>query len=190
MLQAWKYVGKDYFGLRISFIPNDIPESFCGPDDKYIQIAHFTIKEEDSAAIDASDLLPIGRKEVIVVGLECKNTKPSLTAQIACLKFTDIPLNLNEQNDIQVSFWANAPANEEYDFTEGGESKYHVMSNGVLIAPEEVKKCERISKKNQRKVKNGSQERKLVVGHKENEFGFSINKLEIFKFPESQENRE
>ena len=102
LLQAWKYVGKDYFGLRISFIPNDIPESFCGPDDSYIQIAHFTIKEEDDPAIDASDLLPIGRKEVIVVGLECKNTKPSLTAQIACLKFTDIPLNLNEQNDIQV----------------------------------------------------------------------------------------
>lgn len=91
---------------------------------------------------------------------------------------------------IKVSFWAKDPSNEEYDFTEGGESKYHVMSNGELIEPEEVKKCERISKKNQRKVKNGSQERKLVVGHKENEFGFSINKLEIFKFPESQENRE
>ena len=64
------------------------------------------------------------------------------------------------------------------------------MSNGELIQPEEVKKCPRISKDNQQKVKNGSQERKLVLGHKENEFGFSINKLEIFKFPQSQENRE
>ena len=193
LLQAWKYVAKDYFGLRISLIPNDIPESFCGPDDSYIQIAHFTIKEEKSLPdfSDPSSLLPIGsRQEVIVVGLECKNTKPSLTAQIACLKFENIPLNLNEQNDIQVSFWAKDPTAEEYDFTENGESKYNVMSNGQLIKPEEVKKCPRISKKDQRKVKDGSQERKLVVGHKENEFGFSINKLEVFKFPESQENRE
>ena len=103
LLQAWKYVAKDYFGLRISFIPNDIPESFCGPDDSYIQIARFTIKQEKSvpSKSDPSDLLPIDRKEVIVVGLECKNTKPSLTAQIACLKFENIPLHLNEQNDIQ-----------------------------------------------------------------------------------------
>ena len=91
---------------------------------------------------------------------------------------------------IQVSFWANDPSVDEYDFTENGESKYNVMSNGELIEPEEVKKCPRISKDNQQKVKNGSQERKLVLGHKENEFGFSINKLEIFKFPQSQENRE
>merc|ERR1719394_1114954 len=70
-------------------------------------------------------------------------------------------------------------------------AKVNIMSCQMVswLRRRKLKKCERISKKNQRKVKNGSQERKLVVGHKENEFGFSINKLEIFKFPESQENQ-